>query len=154
MKVVTEIQPYATLIALEEKGIETRSWYTKHRGMLAIHAGLKIDYEACGIPEIKRALERHGITDPSMLPTGCILCICSLFDCVKMVKPEDNSEETIMPGYKVSKKERAFGYYAPGRYGWVLAFVRRLSRPIKARGKQLLWDFDLSRTNFRGQEWD
>ena len=39
MKAITIIQPWATLIALGEKQFETRSWFTKHRGELAIHAG-------------------------------------------------------------------------------------------------------------------
>jgi hypothetical protein len=43
MKALTLIQPWATLVALGEKQIETRSWDTKYRGPLAIHAGKKID---------------------------------------------------------------------------------------------------------------
>jgi hypothetical protein len=41
MKAITIIQPWATLIALGEKKFETRSWTTKYRGPLAIHAGMK-----------------------------------------------------------------------------------------------------------------
>lgn len=43
MKVITLIQPWATLVALGEKKIETRSWSTNFRGRIAIHAGKKID---------------------------------------------------------------------------------------------------------------
>lgn len=39
MKALTILQPWASLIAIEAKLIETRSWYTSHRGELAIHAG-------------------------------------------------------------------------------------------------------------------
>lgn len=38
MKAITIWQPWAMLIALLEKGNETRGWPTKHRGPLAIHA--------------------------------------------------------------------------------------------------------------------
>lgn len=41
MKAVTISQPFATLVALGAKTLETRSWATKHRGDLAIHAGQK-----------------------------------------------------------------------------------------------------------------
>lgn len=41
MKVLTLHQPWASLIALGVKSIETRSWSTKYRGPLAIHAGAK-----------------------------------------------------------------------------------------------------------------
>lgn len=38
MKALTLWQPWATLIAIGAKTIETRSWSTNHRGPLAIHA--------------------------------------------------------------------------------------------------------------------
>ena len=38
MKVLTLTQPWATLVAIGAKRIETRSWSTKYRGPLAIHA--------------------------------------------------------------------------------------------------------------------
>lgn len=39
MKVLTLHQPWASLIALGIKTIETRSWSTQYWGPLAIHAG-------------------------------------------------------------------------------------------------------------------
>lgn len=39
MRALTIRQPWATLIATGAKTIETRSWSTKYRGPLAIHAG-------------------------------------------------------------------------------------------------------------------
>lgn len=41
MKALTLHQPWASLVALGVKRIETRSWSTSYRGALAIHAGLK-----------------------------------------------------------------------------------------------------------------
>ena len=38
MKTLTLLQPWAMLVALEAKRIETRSWGTWYRGPLAIHA--------------------------------------------------------------------------------------------------------------------
>jgi hypothetical protein len=35
MKVLTFTQPWATLVAIGAKRIETRSWYTNYRGPLA-----------------------------------------------------------------------------------------------------------------------
>lgn len=40
MKALTVRQPWASLIALGVKTVETRSWSTKYRGPLAIHAGM------------------------------------------------------------------------------------------------------------------
>ncbi len=39
MRTLTLTQPWATLVALGAKTIETRSWQTSYRGPLAIHAG-------------------------------------------------------------------------------------------------------------------
>jgi activating signal cointegrator 1 len=38
MKAITLTQPWATLVAIGAKRIETRSWPTNYRGPLAIHA--------------------------------------------------------------------------------------------------------------------
>lgn len=38
MKVISIMQPWATLIVLGHKKIETRSWNTKYRGEILIHA--------------------------------------------------------------------------------------------------------------------
>jgi len=41
MKALSLWQPWATLVAMEEKRIETRCWKTDYRGELAIHATMK-----------------------------------------------------------------------------------------------------------------
>ena len=46
MKVLTIKQPWATLIMQGNKRFEFRSWQTKYRGELLIHAGKGIDKEA------------------------------------------------------------------------------------------------------------
>lgn len=38
MKVISLLQPWATLVVIGAKKIETRSWNTKHRGPILIHA--------------------------------------------------------------------------------------------------------------------
>ncbi len=43
MKVLTIKQPWATLIMQGDKRFEFRSWQTKYRGDLLIHAGKGID---------------------------------------------------------------------------------------------------------------
>lgn len=42
MKVITIWQPWASLIVLGHKKIETRGWATKYRGPLLIHAAANI----------------------------------------------------------------------------------------------------------------
>ena len=49
IKAITLHQPFASLVAWGEKTIETRSWSTKHRGLLAIHSAKKILNELMAI---------------------------------------------------------------------------------------------------------
>jgi hypothetical protein len=41
MKAISLSQPWASAIALDLKSIETRSWQTKYRGRIAIHASAR-----------------------------------------------------------------------------------------------------------------
>ena len=74
MKVLTIKQPWATLIMQGDKRFEFRSWQTKYRGELLIHAGKGIDKEA--LNRLKKYL-------PKELPSGQILGKVTLVDCVK-----------------------------------------------------------------------
>lgn len=49
MKALSLTQPWASLIAIGAKRVETRSWSTNHRGPVAIHA-------AKGFPKFARDL--------------------------------------------------------------------------------------------------
>ncbi|WP_317633685.1 ASCH domain-containing protein [Lysinibacillus capsici] len=84
MKALTIKQPWATLIALGEKNFETRSWQTKYRGPLAIHAGKSIDKDACEDSWIKGVLKEHGITSHKELQTGVVLATVELVDCYRV----------------------------------------------------------------------
>jgi hypothetical protein len=47
----------------------------------------------------------------------------------------------IVPGYKLSAKEEAFGDYGPGRYAWILVDNKPLKEPVPAKGKLKLWEW-------------
>lgn len=75
MKVLTIKQPWATLIMQGDKRFEFRSWQTKYRGDLLIHAGKGVD---------KEAMKRLSKYLPEELPYGRILGQVKLVDCIKM----------------------------------------------------------------------
>ncbi|AZS15343.1 ASCH domain-containing protein [Paenibacillus lutimineralis] len=145
MKAITIHQPWATLIALREKKFETRSWPTKHRGAIAIHAGKKIDKAACEVPDIKAALARHGYTADN-LPTGAVVAKAELLDSHTIFNTADNGIHVIHSTDArvewIYNNEKAFGWYDEGRYAWELDNVRMLPEPIPAKGQQGLWNWD------------
>ena len=78
MKCLSVRQPWATLLVSGVKTIETRTWGTKYRGPLGIHAGLQID------PYGPWGRFANGI----ILPTGALIGTVELCDCRPM-RPED-----------------------------------------------------------------
>ena len=173
MKVITLTQPWATLVAIGAKRIETRSWATKYRGPLLIHAaaglgpgGKRAFYARCYstvfgnalAPAIKGTREIAGYTiphfDAGKLPRGAIIARANL---IRIVETDDllvDGRASVITGqgietWHLSDQEVSFGDYTPGRYAWLLADVQPLATPIPAKGKLGLWEFDLPnhRTN-------
>lgn len=142
MKVISVIQPWAMLIALGEKEFETRSWATEYRGEIGIHASKKIDREICRQELFKSVLAKHGY-DETNLPTGAIIAIGNLTDCLKITKTAvikgDSEHRTIYFG----NKELAFGWYAAGRYAWEISYVKQIE-PIPAKGRLRIWNYELN----------
>ena len=137
MKALTIIQPWASLIACGAKRFETRSWSTKYRGQVAIHAGLKAAYEfdneTCRAisSAFKDYAEIEDLSDfISELPHGAFIAIAELVDC----QPTNHLNP--------SEAEYLFGDWTPGRYAWEFINVRRFQVPIPTRGFQGLWNWD------------
>lgn len=126
MKAFTLYQPYASAIVLGLKKYETRSWATKYRGPLVIHASIKPLS-----PELKELAQRYGIKD---IEYGKIIAICELQDCIEMTQDFIDKQSTT---------EKDFGIWTPGRYAWKLKVIKILKEPIPARGYQMLWNIDL-----------
>lgn len=143
MKALTLTQPWASLVALHEKSIETRSWSTNYRGPLAIHAakGLSSVGEGAGLIALCRTepfatalRDQAGETFSKVLPLGVIVATCLLVDVRRI-------DEPVGPEFRKTH-EFAFGDYTPGRYGWLLDCVAPVDPPIPARGQTILWEPD------------
>lgn len=146
MNCLTLTQPYATLIAIGAKKIETRSWWTGHRGPLAIHAakGMPFDeawFAMYQIDAIRDALSGAGYRCLDDLERGAVVATCRLVDCV----PTTGIEQTPAVDW-LSDAELAMGDLSDGRYAWLLADVRRLTDPIPARGGLGLWEVAILET--------
>jgi hypothetical protein len=133
MKALTLTQPWATLVAVGAVTHETRSWQTKYRGPLAIHAAKgfpKWAREICSTQPFRRLLAQHGYRDPTGLPVGVVLGTVELVDCLAVTKANLPPEP-----------DRSVGEYGPGRFMWVLQNVKTLPEPILAKGMLGLWEW-------------
>jgi activating signal cointegrator 1 len=145
MKAISLWQPWATLIAIGAKRIETRSWMTYHRGPLAIAATKSTPADAKTAAlfngNIRRSLQDARLWRPGeelALPEGCVLCTARLVD----VRPVPDRPTTIA-GVTIPppEPELSFGHYAPRRFAWLLADVVQLAEPVPCAGGQRLWDW-------------
>ncbi len=125
MKALTIWQPYAQAFALGLKKYETRSWPTKHRGKIAIHASVK-PLSA----ELKFLSEKYNIKD---LLFGQVIIIADLTDCILITEDFIKAQ---------SQTEIDFGDWRIGRYAWKLENIRPLTKPQKISGKQGLWNWN------------
>lgn len=126
-------QPFATLVAIGAKRIETRGWKTSYRGELAIHASKgypKWARELARDATFARALTAGGYDFPHELPLGVVVATCELTVCVP-------TDQMFLP-----KEEAPFGDFSSGRYAWFLADVRPLKEPVPARGALGLWKWE------------
>lgn len=136
MKLISLWEPWATLMAIGAKRIETRSWQTSYRGWLAIHAskgGLAKAQlrETLANPAFAKALEG------AELKPGNIVAVVELVDCLPTGTWNNDPRPWVNA---LSDKERTFGDYAPERYGWFTDELFRLLEPIPYKASQGLCD--------------
>lgn len=112
-------QPWASLIAHGHKRVETRSWSTKYRGEIFIHASKGFPGKARYFAGTQWAEGRL----PAELPLGCLIATARIVD----VKPTEDAIGSI------TELERSFGDYGPGRYAWFLEDIKpfRVFVPFK-----------------------
>ena len=125
MKMLSMTQPYASAVPLGLKTWETRSWPTKYRGPLGIHAAKGFPKWAKEFAETERALGR-GL---ARLPLGAVVAVVDLVDC--------QPTEYLIDG--ITGLERLYGNYLDGRFAWKLENIRPLAKPIPAKGSLGLW---------------
>jgi activating signal cointegrator 1 len=154
MNVITLTQPYATLVAIGAKKVETRSWATSYRGPLAIHAakglgegGSRAFAVRIWNEPFQGVLQAAGyelfLPEGKKIPLGAIVAVCELVEVYEILPgvtgfyAEDSSIH-----FDLTDQERAFGNYTPGRFAWLLSGVRALPEPIPARGALGLWNYE------------
>lgn len=164
MKLITLWEPWATLMAIGAKKIETRHWGTPYRGWLAIHAAKRFTDDEdtqCWMSPFREALNSAHIPIAPyrsgrrfQFPLGCIVAVAKLIDCKRIggdqawrARPDFIMQEPASP-------ELEFGNYEPGRYGLITEDVFRLPRPIPFKSRQgMLLDIEPAIVEEIRQQW-
>ncbi len=108
-------QPWVELILAGRKTIEVRTWSTRHRGRLWLHASRRIDHGACA----------ENAIDAGSVALGAIVGTVDLVDCVPF------STETWVSLKSMHLNSVCFD----SRFvGWIVRNPRRISSPIPYRG--------------------
>lgn len=156
MKVISIMQPWASLIAIGAKQFETRSWKTNYRGPIAIHASKKepiVNLRQLPATVQKLMFDRfyakYGTNSGAIknMPTGVILAVANLTECYQIHRPFEGylsltSIDSIGCLINECSPECEFGDYTPGRFAWELEDVKQIE-PIPAKGQLNLWNYDL-----------
>jgi activating signal cointegrator 1 len=126
-------------MAAGAKRIETRSWSTDYRGLVAIHAAKKWDMdqrEQCmAEPFYERLFGDDHFEHVAQLPRGCFVALGRLHRVLSTTEyaPAIPSMDT---------DEYWFGDYSAGRFMWVFDGIWKLSSPVYATGQRGLWTLD------------
>lgn len=153
MKALTIMQPRASLLACGAKQYETRSWATKYRGEIAIHAAAKDPHGALiKLPwNIQKAMyeslyKAFDIESGAIakMPTGAIIAMAELVNCHEITRQFiwDIEKKYLEP--LRTPPEMLFGTFTIGRYAWEFKNMKILDEPIQVKGFQRLWNWSES----------
>lgn len=130
MKVLSLLEPWASLINDKIKFIETRSWKTNYRGELYIH----ISKKQLTKNDFEKYKKQISFLRSTNFKYGYIICKCNLVDCIYMT-------DSFINEIKENEKEYLSGEYKVGRYAWILENIQVLENPILAKGSLGIWNY-------------
>ena len=130
MKVLTIKEPWASLIINGYKEYEFRSWKTKYRGKILIHAGMSLEKDAAKrFSEYNLEYYKGAIIGEATI-TDCILVDTKFNEELRKINPlvyaRSNHVET---------------------YAWKLENIKKYDKPIYIKGKLGLWNYEVGDEN-------
>ncbi len=133
MLTLSLMQPWASLIVMGIKTIETRRWQTAHRGPMLIHASQR---KAGALIATEPPIARY-IPDFNKLPFGCIIGQATLTDIIL----QEHLSLSKLDIASRSLELQAFGGEALNCYAWLLEDAFAFDQPVPARGHLHLWKY-------------
>ena len=124
MKALTIKQPWAALIVDGHKKYEFRSWKTKYRGKILIHAGMSLE---------KDMVSRFKDYNLEYV-MGAIIGEATLEDCI-LVDKDFNEELRKLDPIVYGRSNHT------ETYAWKLTNIIKYDKPIEIKGKLGLWNY-------------
>jgi hypothetical protein len=139
MKVITIKQPWASIIIEGIKDIENRTWKTKYRGKILIHASAKqiktkdiiFPSNDVWLRNVPDNIREMAFFNKNI--TSAIIGSVEIVDCV-VNHPSIWAEKSNFDAYDDEAQSNII-------YNWVLANPIKFTEPIPAKGKLSLWDY-------------
>jgi len=124
MKALTIKQPWAQLIIEGYKKYEFRSWKTKYRGKILIHAGMSLE------KEMDLRFKDYNLS----YTMGAIIGEAILEDCI-LVDEKFNEELRKIDPIVYGRSNHV------ETYAWKLTNIRKYEKPIEIKGQLGLWNY-------------
>jgi hypothetical protein len=144
MRALTVRSPWSWAIAEQGKTVENRTWKTTHRGLLAIHAAARFDYDAA-MPVEEAARKLRVLVAKIRLANGSppetAYLRLSRVVAVAELAGIHHASECMLPANAVPPG----GYTGcsrwaqRGQWHWELASTRKLPEPVPCKGALGLW---------------
>jgi hypothetical protein len=125
MKAISIRPPWAWAILHAGKDIENRTWRTKVRGTIAVHASQALSrlYYEWAVKKIRKVAPRAKVPPYEAMVRGAIVGLVEIVGCEKRTKSK---------------------WHVAKHYGFVLAKPRALPKSIYWKGRLGFWDVPAS----------
>lgn len=130
MKVLTIKEPWASLIINGYKEYEFRSWKTKYRGKILIHAGMSLEKDNA------KRFQEYNLE----YYKGAIIGEATITDCI-LVDTKFNEELRKINPLVYAKSNHVEAY------AWKLENIKKYDNPIHIKGKLGLWNYERGNEN-------
>ena len=134
LRALTVRQPWCSAMVIGDKRVENRSRRTRYRGMVALHAGLAIDWDAAPMAWTAAGVAvREAYRHPAWqlgLPLGAVIAVAELYGCHQWPAAGSCNGRSRPP---------CSPWASLDQWHWQLKDVRPLATPVPCRGMLGLW---------------
>lgn len=135
MKALTIQQPWAWTVVAGVKPIENRTWASKHRGVVAVHAGNRLSER--GLAEVPRLVEKSGYR--GLMPETGDMAFGALIGTAFLVDTHDAMTGCCESPWAEEQYVEHGGRVRKQIVHWVLEDAVEFAMPIRCRGALGLW---------------